>query len=267
MRDRTRKRARVEQQLARAIGAGEIEVFYQPIVDLATDRVSAVEALARWRHPEDGLISPGVFIPVAEDSGLIRELGRHVLRQACAAVQRWRQSAPGCEDLAGTVNVSVRQLQSGTFSAHLDEALRESGLPPAGLILEITESLALDESEIVTAELAHIRSRGVRLAMDDFGAGYSSVASLLRLQVSVLKIDKAFLDLDNRNRGTLIRAVTELGHTLGLAVVAEGVETEEQLAHVRAANCDRVQGFLLARPMPEAETLDYLTRSLPAPIG
>ncbi len=267
MRDRTRQRARVEQQLARSIGAGEIEVHYQPIVDLATDRVTAVEALARWRHPEDGLIAPGVFIPVAEESGLIRELGRHVLRQACTAVQRWRQSTPGCEDLIGTVNVSVRQLQSGTFSAHLDEALRESGLPPDGLILEITESLALDESEVVTAELARIRSRGVRLAMDDFGAGFSSVASLLRLQVSVLKIDKAFLDLDNRNRGTLIRAVTELGHTLGLTVVAEGVETAEQLAHVRAANCDRVQGYLLSRPMPEAEVLGYLTRSQPTPIG
>jgi diguanylate cyclase (GGDEF)-like protein len=267
MRDRTRQRARVEQQLARAIGAGEIEVFYQPIVDLTTDRVTAVEALARWRHPEDGLISPDVFIPVAEDSGLIRELGRHVLRQACTAVQRWRQTVPGCEDLTGTVNVSVRQLQSGTFSTHLDEALRDSGLPPDGLIVEITESLALDESDIVTAELAGIRSRGVRLAMDDFGAGYSSVTSLLRLQVSVLKIDKAFLDLDNHNRGTLIRAVTELGHTLRLTVVAEGVETAEQLAHVRAANCDKVQGYLLSRPLPEAEALDYLARRLPTPIG
>jgi diguanylate cyclase (GGDEF)-like protein len=267
MRDRTRQRALLEQQLTRAVGAGEIEVFYQPIIDLATDQVTAVEALARWRHPEHGLIPPGVFIPVAEESGLIRELGRDVLRQACATVQRWRQSAPGCENLVGTVNVSVRQLQSGVFSAHLDEALRDSGLPPSALILEITESLALDESDIVTAELARIRGRGVRLAMDDFGAGYSSVASLLRLQVSMLKIDKAFLDLDNRSHGTLIRAVTELGHTLGLIVVAEGVETPEQLAHVRGASCDRVQGYLLSRPLPESEARAYLTQPVPAPIG
>ena len=267
MRDRTRLRARVEQQLARAVAAGEIEVFYQPIVDLATDRVTAVEALARWRHPEDGLVPPGVFIPVAEESGLIRELGRHVLRQACGSVQRWRQSVPGGADLVGTVNVSVRQLQSGTFSEHLDEALRESGLPPDALIVEITESLALDESDIVTTELARIRSRGVRLAMDDFGAGFSSVASLLRLQVSVLKIDKAFLDLDSRSHGTLIRAVTELGHTLGLTVVVEGVETAEQLVHVRAANCDRAQGYLLARPLPETEVFEHLARPLPALVG
>ncbi|MGX6607315.1 putative bifunctional diguanylate cyclase/phosphodiesterase [Micromonosporaceae bacterium Da 78-11] len=263
MRDRTRRRVRLEQQLARAVEAGEIEVFYQPIVDLGTDRVTAVEALARWRHPTDGLIPPGVFIPVAEESGLIREIGRDVLRQACAAVQGWRHSVPGCADLVVTVNVSVRQLVSGTFSAHLDEALRDSGLPPGGLTLEITESLLLDESDVVLAELARIKSRGVRLAMDDFGAGYSSVASLLRLQVSVLKIDKTFLDLDHRNQGTLIRAVTELGHTLGLTVVAEGVETAEQLAHVRRAACDSVQGFLLSRPLPAGEVGGYLTRSGP----
>ncbi|MEU4244081.1 EAL domain-containing protein [Actinoplanes sp. NPDC026619] len=263
MRDQTRRRVRLEQQLARAVEAREIEVFYQPIVALDSGRVTAVEALARWRHPEDGLIPPGTFIPVAEESGLIREIGRDVLRQACATVQRWRHSVPGCTDLIGTVNVSVRQLQSGTFSAHLDEALQESGLPPAALTLEITESLLLDESDIVTAELGRIKSRGVRLAMDDFGAGYSSVASLLRLQVSVLKIDKTFLDLDNSNQGTLIRAVTELGHTLGLTVVAEGVETEDQLAHVRRANCDSVQGFLLSRPLPEHEAHSYLSGSVP----
>jgi diguanylate cyclase (GGDEF)-like protein len=267
MRESTRQRVRLEQDLARAVEAGEIEVFYQPIVDLATDRVTAVEALARWRHPENGLISPGCFIPVAEESGLIREIGRDVLRQACATVQGWRRTVPGCADLAVTVNVSVRQLVSGTFSAHLAEALTGTGLPAAGLTLEITESLLLDESAVVTAELARIKELGVRLAMDDFGAGYSSVASLLRLQVSVLKIDKTFLDLDCLKQGTLIRAVSELGHTLGLKVVAEGVETPGQLAHVRAANCDAVQGFLLSRPMPAGEARDYLTRSVPETAG
>ena len=267
MRERTRQRVRLEQDLARAVDAGEIEVFYQPIVDLATDRVTAVEALARWRHPENGLISPGCFIPVAEESGLIREIGRDVLRQACATVESWRQTVPGCADLGVTVNVSVRQLVAGTFSAHLAEALAGTGLPAAGLTLEITESLLLDESEVVTAELARIQELGVRLAMDDFGAGYSSVASLLRLQVSVLKIDKTFLDLDCLKQGTLIRAVSELGHTLGLRVVAEGVETATQLAHVRAANCDAVQGFLLARPMPVGEARDFLAQPLAVAAG
>jgi diguanylate cyclase (GGDEF)-like protein len=267
MRDRIRQRVRLEQELARAVEGNEIEVFYQPIIDLATDRVAAVEALARWRHPDNGLIPPGSFIGVAEESGLIREIGRDVLRQACTTVQGWRRSVPGCADLGVTVNVSVRQLVSGTFSTHAAEALGESGLPAAKLTLEITESLLLDESDVVTAELARIQELGIRLAMDDFGAGYSSVASLLRVQVSVLKIDKTFLDLDYRKRGTLLRAVSELGHTLGLTVVAEGVETAGQLAHVRAANCDAVQGFLLARPMPVREARDYLARPVAAAVG
>jgi diguanylate cyclase (GGDEF)-like protein len=216
MRDQTLQRVRVEQQLARAVEMGEIEVFYQPIVDLGTDQVVAVEALARWRHPEDGLVSPAVFIPTAEESGLIREVGREVLRQACRTVQRWRTTVPGRTDLCVTVNVSVRQLLAGTFADHLTEALAESGLPASALTLEITESMLLEDSEVISAELRRIKAAGVRLAMDDFGAGYSSIASLLRLQVNVLKIDKSFVDLDHRNGGTLVRAVTELGHSLGL---------------------------------------------------
>jgi diguanylate cyclase (GGDEF)-like protein len=258
LRDQARRRARLEQHLARAVPNDEIEVHYQPIVDLRTDRVTAVEALARWRHPEDGLIPPDVFIPLAEDSGLIRELGRHVLHRACATVQEWRESVPGCEDLSVTVNVSVRQLLAGSFSGHLLDALRDTGLPPGRLTLEITESLLLEESDTVADELARIKGLGVRLAMDDFGAGYSSIALLLRLQVDVLKIDKTFLDVDDREQGTLIRAITELGHTLGLTVVAEGVETENHLQHVRASGCDAIQGYLLARPMPAADARAHL---------
>jgi diguanylate cyclase (GGDEF)-like protein len=258
MRDRAQRRARLEQQLARAVDAGEIEVFYQPVVGLQDDRVVAVEALARWRHPADGLVSPAEFIPVAEETGLIREIGREVLDEACNTVQSWRRSVPGCADLTVSVNVSVRQLLSGVFTTHVLEALADSGLPAAALTLEITESMALEDSDEVMAELDRIRILGVRLAMDDFGAGYSSVASLLRLRVHVLKIDKTFLDLDNRNRGTLLRAVTEMGHTLGLTVVAEGVETAEHLAHLRAAECDMAQGYLLARPMPAADARLHL---------
>ncbi|MEV6493893.1 EAL domain-containing protein, partial [Actinoplanes sp. NPDC051633] len=253
MRDRAQRRARLEHQLTRAVDQGEIDVFYQPIVGMHSERVVAVEALARWRHPVDGLVSPAEFIPVAEETGLIREIGREVLGQACRTVQEWRGSVPGYADLTVAVNVSVRQLLSGVFTTHVLEALAVSGLPAEALTLEITESMALEDSEMVTAELDRIRGLGVRLAMDDFGAGYSSIASLLRLRVHVLKIDKTFLDLDNRNRGTLLRAVTEMGHTLGLTVVAEGVETAEHLAHLRAADCDMAQGYLLARPMPAAD--------------
>jgi len=265
LRNEALRRVRWEQELARAVTNREIEVFYQPILDLRTDRIVSVEALARWRHPEHGLVAPAVFVPIAEESGLIREIGRDVLRQACATVQQWRQTVLDSEDLSVAVNVSVRQLISGTFAGHLAEALRDSGLPPAALTLEITESLMLEESQAVTDELTRIKAMGVRLAMDDFGAGYSSVAVLLHLRVDVLKIDKAFLDLDNRETGTLIRAGTELGHTLGLAVVAEGVETGDQLAHVRAARCDYAQGYLLSKPMPPGQARAYLQARQPVP--
>jgi predicted signal transduction protein with EAL and GGDEF domain len=261
MRDYTQWRARLEQRLARAVELGEIEVHYQPIVGLHTGTVTAVEALARWRHPEDGLIPPGVFVPIAEESGLIGEIGRDVLRRACRTVRRWRESVPGNENLAVTVNVSVRQLLSGDFSGHLAEALAESGLPPSALTLEITESMLLEDSDTVAAELRQIKAQGVRLAMDDFGAGYSSLASLLRLQVQMLKIDRTFLDLDTSSQGSLVRAVADLGRTLRLTVVAEGVETAEQLTRVRAAGCDAAQGYFLARPMPEPDARLFLRRA------
>jgi diguanylate cyclase (GGDEF)-like protein len=265
MREQTLKRTRLEQRLARAVELGEIEVHYQPIVSLHTHRVTALEALARWRHPDEGLVQPGVFIPIAEESGLIGEIGRDVLRQACRTVRHWRDSVPGCENLQVSVNVSVRQLQSGDFSTHLAEALADSGLPSLGLTLEITESMLLEDSDTVAMELRRIRAMGVRLAMDDFGAGYSSLASLLRFQVEVLKIDRTFLDLDTANHSSLVRAVADLGRTLRLTVIAEGVETAEQLAQVRAAGCDAAQGFYLSRPMPAADAHRYLQRAAATP--
>jgi diguanylate cyclase (GGDEF)-like protein len=267
LREQTWQRVRLEQRLARAVELGEIEVFYQPIVDVGTNRILAMEALARWQHPDDGIISPAVFIPIAEESGLIREIGRAVLRQACRTMQRWRTSVPGCDRMSVTVNVSARQLLSDAFSQQVHSALQDSGLPPTNLTLEITESMLLEESGTVTAELGRVRQMGVRLAMDDFGSGYSSITSLLRLNVDVLKIDKTFLDFDSRSRGTLIRAVTELGHTLRLSVVAEGVETAEQLDHVRAATCDAAQGYLLSPPMPELVADQYLRQTTLDRIG
>jgi predicted signal transduction protein with EAL and GGDEF domain len=261
MRERTQRRSRFEQRLARAVDLAEIEVHYQPIVDLRTDQVRAMEALARWRHPEDGLIPPGVFIPIAEESGLIGEIGREVLRQACRTGRRWRDTVPGGESLAVTVNVSARQLLPGDFSGHLAGALTDSGLPPSGLILELTESMLLEDSDPVAAELQRIKALGARLAMDDFGAGYSSLASLLRLQVQMLKIDRTFLDLDTSSHGSLLPAIADLGRTLHFTVVAEGVETAEQFALVRAAGCAFAQGYFLSPPMPESEAYLFLRRA------
>jgi diguanylate cyclase (GGDEF)-like protein len=258
MREHTLRRNHLEQRLARAVENGEIEVHYQPIVDLRGHTVTAVEALARWRHPQDGPVPPAQFIPIAEESGLISEIGRHVLRRACRAAQDWRGSLVGCEELGVTVNVSVRQLLTGALADEVADTLAETGLPPRALTLEITESMLLEDSGTVAGELERIRALGVRLAMDDFGAGYSSLASLVRHRVDTLKIDRAFVELGTAGRGGLIRAVAELGRTLNLTVVAEGIETAEQLAQVTAAGCDAAQGYYLSRPLPAAAARAFL---------
>ncbi|HST64220.1 MAG TPA: EAL domain-containing protein [Mycobacteriales bacterium] len=257
MRERTSRRAQLEQQLSRAVMLGQIEVQYQPIVDLHTRTVTAVEALARW-HRDGEVIGPEVFVPIAEEAGLIGEIGTEVLLRAAETVQRWRRTEPGSAGLGVSVNVSGWQVLAGDCSLQLADALSATGLPPEALTLEITESILLDDSESLSAELDRIRALGVRLAMDDFGAGHSSLSSLLRYRVDTLKIDRMFLDQALRSRTSLLQAVAELGRTLGLRVVAEGVETAEQLALVRAAGCDAVQGFLVSRPLPEEDARLFL---------
>jgi EAL domain-containing protein (putative c-di-GMP-specific phosphodiesterase class I) len=233
-------------------------VHYQPVVDLDTDRVTAMEALARWRHPDGEVVSPAVFVPIAEECGLIQEIGREVLRQACRAVRRWRDTVPGSERLTVAVNVSGRQLLSGDLSIQVAEALADSGIPAEALTLEITESTLLEDSDTVVAMLGRIKALGVRLAMDDFGTGYSSLGALLRFDVDLLKIDRTLLDFDTSSEGSLVQAVTDLGRQLGLTIVAEGVESARQLARVRAAGCDAAQGYYLARPMPESDVRSFL---------
>jgi diguanylate cyclase (GGDEF)-like protein/PAS domain S-box-containing protein len=258
MRERTSQRTRLEQQLARAVGLGQIEVHYQPIVDLRTNEVTAMEALARWRRSDGELMQPGLFIPVADEAGLIGEIGREVLRKACQTVHRWRRSVPGSASLGVTVNVSGWQILSTDYSLQVADTLAETGLPPDALTLEITESMLLEDSEALAAELGRIKALNIGLAMDDFGAGYSSLSSLLRFKVDTLKIDRMFLDY---GKVSLLRAVVELGRTLGLKVVAEGVEDADQLELVRSANCDAVQGFLISKPLPEADARFFLERA------
>ena len=255
MRDRALERARLTRLLAAAVGRGQIEVHYQPIVRLQTRLVIGMEALARWRISDDEVVGPHVFIPIAEETGLICEIGASVLRQACRTLRDWRSRVPGAADLGVTVNVSGWQLTATDYSLVVAAALSETGLPPDALTLEITESMLLEDSDALTAELARLRALGVRLAMDDFGAGYSSLSSLLRFPVDMLKIDRMFLDIGS---SSLVRAVAELGRSLGLTVIAEGVETAEQLALVRSAGCDAVQGYLVSRPLPEADARLFL---------
>ncbi|MGH8869940.1 MAG: putative bifunctional diguanylate cyclase/phosphodiesterase [Actinomycetes bacterium] len=253
MRERTSRRMELHQQLARAVALGEIDVHYQPIVDLENGQVAWLEALARWRHPDRGLVAPQEFIPVAEETGAILDIGREVLEQACRAGRLWRDTVPGCETLGITVNVSVRQVLSGNLADEVAEALAASALPASALVLELTESMLLEDSASVQAELRRLKAVGVRLAVDDYGAGYSSLGSLLTLHADVVKIDRSLLDVDTARGSSLVQAISGLGRTLGLQVVAEGVETPEHLAHARAAHCSAAQGHHFSRPVPADE--------------
>jgi diguanylate cyclase (GGDEF)-like protein/PAS domain S-box-containing protein len=258
MRERALQRTRLEQDLAGAVALGRIEVHYQPIVDLATQQVTAVEGLARWRRSSGELVQPSAFIPIAEEGGLIGDIGADVLRQACETVVRWRRTVAGSENLAVAVNVSGWQLLVPGFSLMVADTLARTGLPPEAVTLEITESMLLENSETVAAEIGRLKALNVRLAIDDFGAGYSSLSSMLRFNVDTLKIDRVVLESAVSGQGSLVRAVAELGRALGLSVVAEGVETAEQLALVRAASCDAVQGYLISKPLPEGDAGIFL---------
>jgi diguanylate cyclase (GGDEF)-like protein/PAS domain S-box-containing protein len=249
MRVRAARRTALQQQLARAVDLGEIEVHYQPIVDLGSYRVRGLEALARWRSPEGPLVPPDEFIPIAEETGAIVPIGRNVLLQACRDMQRWRTSMPDARDLQVSVNVSVRQVLSGVFVDDVADALADSRLPAAALVLEITESAQIDDSERLAAEFARLKRLGASIAVDDFGSGYSSLSFLLGLDADVLKIDRTLLDFDTTRRGSLVQAISDLGRTLGLTVVVEGVETPEHLARAREALCDAAQGFHFSRPL------------------
>jgi diguanylate cyclase (GGDEF)-like protein/PAS domain S-box-containing protein len=246
---RASRRISLQQQLSRAVDLGEIEVHYQPIIDLKTSRPTTLEALARWRRPDQSVVPADVFIPIAEQTGAIIEIGREVLRQACHAVQLWRRTVPGYSDLGVAVNVSAHQVLSGRLVEHVAEALRDSGMPPSALTLEITESTALEDPDRVAAEFALLRRLGVQIAVDDFGSGYSSLGMLMRLTVDVLKIDSTLLDFDTTRQGSLVTAVAELGRTLGLTVVVEGVETPDHLARAFEAACDAAQGYHFSRPL------------------
>jgi diguanylate cyclase (GGDEF)-like protein len=242
-------RLELESDLRHALARGELTLTYQPIVDLRTGLPAAVEALLRWHHPQRGLLQPAVFVPLAEETGLIVEIGTWVLRESCRQVAAWRHHlAPG---LALSVNVAARQLAHPGFVATVEKASAAAGLPLNALILEITESALLEDASTALGSLHRIRESGARVAIDDFGTGYSSLSYLSRLPADVLKIDRAFvadIDDDDIERG-VPPVVLRLGDTLGLETIAEGVETESQLDALRRLGCRLAQGYLLAEPL------------------
>ncbi len=258
MQVRASRRIGLQQHLARAVDLGEIEVHYQPIIDLKASRPTMLEALARWHRADRSLVRPDVFIPIAEETGAIVEIGREVLRQACHAAQLWRRTVSGHRDLGVAVNVSVHQVLSGHLVEHVVEALEDSGLPPAALTLEITESTALEDPDRADAKFALLRRLGVQIAVDDFGSGYSSLGLLMKLTVDVLKIDGTLLDFDTTRSGSLVTSVAELGRILGLTVVVEGVETADHLARALEAGCDAAQGYHFSRPLAFEDVPGFL---------
>ena len=246
------ERLALKADLQRAVVGEEFDVHYQPIVDLQSGAIAGVEALLRWRHPERGLVLPGQFIGLAEETGFILPLGRLVLQRACEQVAQWRRA--GLRDLGVSVNISAKQLSSRHLPAEVTAALEASSLDPAALTLEITESVLLD-SHVVIGRLEELRALGVRIAIDDFGTGYSSLNYLLRFPVDTLKIAKAFIDElgSSSEPERLVAAIIRLGSTFGLDTVAEGIEKHSQRDRLRAMNCRYGQGYLFSPPVPADE--------------
>jgi diguanylate cyclase (GGDEF)-like protein/PAS domain S-box-containing protein len=248
MQEQLHDRLRLEQDIDLALARDEFFVEFQPVVDLTRRELLGVEALVRWRHPQRGIVMPGSFIAIAEESGRIVELGRHVLLQACTQVRRWSQGVPAGDGLRVAVNISGRHLQQGNLVDDVRYALEVSGLDPGSLVIEFTESTIMQNTEINLERFRELKSLGVRLAIDDFGMGYSSLSYLHRFPIDILKIDRAFVSrLTEQDGGPeLARAVVMLGATLGLETVAEGIENEAQVQGLLDLGCVAGQGFLFA---------------------
>jgi predicted signal transduction protein with EAL and GGDEF domain len=240
-------------ELRHALHGGQLVVHYQPLLDLESQTIESFEALVRWEHPSRGLLPPDQFIPVAEELGLIVDIGRYVLQTACRETARWR-TQPGGAHLSVGVNVSSHQLYDDGFVGDVELALRDSGLPATGLILEITESTLLFDTALVQDRIRALKALGIRIALDDFGTGYSSLAYLRMFPIDYLKIDRSFVDeLSQRpnDQGlVMVRSIISIGHNLNLGVVAEGIEQTAQLDELREAGCNTGQGFLFAHPVP-----------------
>jgi diguanylate cyclase (GGDEF)-like protein len=252
MEEEFHERRFLNRELARALASRSFDVHYQPIVRAEGAAIIGVEALLRWDHPSRGPIPPGTFVPVAEEAGLMPQLGEFVLRRAIADAERW-------PDLYVSVNVSPVQLRDRAFVGLVSAVLQESGFDPSRLVLEMTESVLVENPDEITARLQELRGLAVRLALDDFGSGYSSLSYLQKLPFDKLKIDRSFvLALESSaNGGIIIQAIVALGRALGMAVVIEGVETDAQRVLLRLAGCSEMQGYLFARPAPR-EAIDEL---------
>jgi EAL domain-containing protein (putative c-di-GMP-specific phosphodiesterase class I) len=261
------RRIALEADMRRALERGEFLLHYQPIVDLASGRTVGAEALMRWQHPERGLLPPSEFIPIAEGSDLIVALGEWAIQEACRELRRWDDL--GLRGRSIAVNASTRQFGHGLAST-VTAALRATGVDPRDLVIELTESTIVDDTESVAAALNELRELGVRSAIDDFGTGYCGLRYLSELPVASLKIDKSFVQTMTPSGAAIVAATIAMGRSLGLTLVAEGVETPEQQRFLATQGCERAQGYLFGRPMPAEEMIARLLHerddvSSPAP--
>jgi EAL domain-containing protein (putative c-di-GMP-specific phosphodiesterase class I) len=250
-----------ETELRRAVERQEFVLHYQPIIDLSTGAMAAVEALARWQHPELGLVLPYHFIPLAERTGLILPLGLWLVERACSEAAVWQRA--GLQDRMPilNVNLSPRHLRQHDLIGRIESLLRRTGLEPSLLQLELTESVRILDVKEAATVLRALKDLGVRLAIDDFGAGYSSLARLHAFEVDTLKIDQSFISAINPSNGSwkIVQAIISLAHALGMTAIAEGIETADQLEQVRAAGCDFGQGYYFYQPMPPDELWPLLS--------
>ena len=246
------ERLSMENALRKGLGNNEFEVYYQPKIDLAMNRVVGLEALIRWNHPEMGLVSPANFIPLAEDTGLIVPLGEWVLHAVCTQMKKWQDS--GLEPMRVAVNLSACQFRQTMLRQQVKRILNDTGIAPEYLELELTESVIMDDIQTSSAVLRELKKMGVHISMDDFGTGYSSLSLLKRLPLDTLKIDQSFVrDItSDADDAAIVDAIISLAHSLRLRVIAEGVENNRQLDFLRSQGCDEVQGYLFSRPLPVA---------------
>ena len=259
-------RVELQAELDGAAGRGELRVHYQPILDLASQRADGFEALVRWAHPTRGLLHPAEFLHLAEEGGLIHEIDTWVLGQACAEARAWQSESPLFARIGVHVNLSPLQLREPDLVETVADALAASGLEPQYLTLELLESSVVDDLELARARLTELKALGVRIAVDDFGTGYSSLSHLRALPIDVLKIDRSFIaEMESSAQAsTLVRSLIQLGAALGIDTVAEGIEEEGQLSHLRQDECLHGQGYLFARPLEPAQLRAYLEESMGA---
>ena len=256
------ERLTMENDLRKAVERNELILYYQPKMDIRTGKIIAVEALLRWNHPDKGLLAPAEFISLAEETGLIIPIGEWVLKTACNQNKVWQRPGSGFTRIAVSVNLSGQQFKQEGVVKVIEKVLHDSLLGPEYLELEITESVIMKNAEIIITMFHNLKNMGVQLSMDDFGTGYSSFSYLKRFPLDIIKIDRSFIkDISEKNEdAAIVKAIIAMAHTLKLRVVAEGVETEQQLELLRKLGCDEMQGYLLSTPLPADEIPEFLVK-------